>query len=634
MSGTQISASSQTPASSSNAIALAPSPNDTAVIGTTSAISDASGNVWTITAGGQVAVNGIADPTTANVTELAYVNGTIWQENASKLWWGKTTASASWSPAAGTATSPLPATTTPPPGPSGVIGSGSDTIVLTMSEDADGPAGAAGRDAEFTLNVDGQQIGGLQTVTASHTAGQTQTFTFQGNFAPGPHAVTVTFANNSMTQGDKAAFNDGGDRNVYVNSVAYDGVAVSNTVTGIYQSPMAVPNSATFVPGNAVFTVNDTTVVPANAPSTPTTTPASVKNGTGADTLTLAMSEDPYQGDAQFTVSVDGKQVGGTFTTSAINWEGQQQQFILNGNWGAGAHTVAVSFLNDLAALNAAGMGIDSSDRNLYVDGITYDNVTAGGTPYEIASTGSHSFSVPAGGQGTPASTASANDTMVLAGATSAITDASGNTWTITGSGQVAVNGVADATTANVTELAYVNKDIWQENASNLWWDKTSPAAAWVGGTNTSPLPAPTTIAAGLASDTITQSQISIVATAGNHMLFLSGSGDVVSLSGGTNTVTDTGSGNTYILPAAGNGINAFTSNILASGDTLDLKTALAATSWNGAATTLSHYLTVADSAKGATLSVSPISGGVGVAIATISGSSTNLTGLLAHALI
>ena len=64
MSGTQILTSTQTPTPSSNAISTqAPSPNDTAVIGTASAITDAGGNVWTITNGGQVAVNGIADPT-------------------------------------------------------------------------------------------------------------------------------------------------------------------------------------------------------------------------------------------------------------------------------------------------------------------------------------------------------------------------------------------------------------------------------------------------------------------------------------------------------------------------------------------------------------------------------------------
>ncbi|HBK09297.1 MAG TPA: hypothetical protein DDZ81_26130 [Acetobacteraceae bacterium] len=221
---------------------------------------------------------------------------------------------------------------------------------------------------------------------------------------------------------------------------------------------------------------------------------------------------------------------------------------------------------------------------------------------------------------------------MVLAGATAAITDASGNQWTITATGQVAVNGVADATTANVTELAYVNQEVWQENASNLWWSKTSPTASWASGAN--PLPAPITIAAGTASDTVSQSQVSIVATSGNHMLFLSGSGDIVSLTGGTNTVTDTGGGNTYILPAAGNGSDIFTSNILNTGDTLDLKTALAATQWTGSASTLSKFLTVTDSAQGATLSISATSGGSGVAIATIQGATTaDLTNVLAHSI-
>ncbi|MDQ2804353.1 MAG: hypothetical protein M3Y41_17345 [Pseudomonadota bacterium] len=85
-----------------------------------------------------------------------------------------------------------------------VIGAGSDTLVLQMAEDPDGPPGAAGRDAAFTVNVDGQQIGGLQTTTANEAAGQAQAFTFEGNFAPGQHVVTITFANNSGTPGDKS----------------------------------------------------------------------------------------------------------------------------------------------------------------------------------------------------------------------------------------------------------------------------------------------------------------------------------------------------------------------------------------------------------------------------------------------
>ena len=317
------------------------SANDTVVTGTMGSIVDASGNTWTISSGGQVAVNGVADATTAGVVELAYVNGTIWQENASKLWWGETQPNASWAPAVGTATSPLPAAPTP---------------------------------------------------------------------------------------------------------------------------------------------------------------------------------------------------------------------------------------------------------------------------------------------------TASPNDTMVLAGATTAIADASGNRWTIAASGQVAVNGAIDATTANVTQLVYANKEVWQQNASNLWWVKSSPAASWVSGAD--PLPAPVVIAPGTASATVTQSQVSIAATTGSHMLFLSGSGDIVSLSGGTDTVTDPGGGNTYILPVAGKGTVAFAGNILSIGDTLDLKTALAATKWTGSATTLSKFLTVTDSAAGATLSVSTTSGGSGVAIASIHGATTaNLTSVLAHSI-
>src|SRR6185312_7999395 len=85
--------------------------------GSKAAITDAAGNAWTITSGGQVAVNGVADTTTAGVKELAYVNGTIWQENTNNLWWGETAPNSGWSPAAGTSASPLPATPTPTPVP-------------------------------------------------------------------------------------------------------------------------------------------------------------------------------------------------------------------------------------------------------------------------------------------------------------------------------------------------------------------------------------------------------------------------------------------------------------------------------------------------------------------------------------
>ncbi len=92
-----------------------------------------------------------------------------------------------------------------------------------------------------------------------------------------------------------------------------------------------------------------------------------VITGSGPDQLVLSMSEDAYKGDAQFTVAVDGVQLGGTFATPAQHAAGASQSFVFNGDWGVGAHTVTVNFLNDAYA------GTPATDRNLYVNGVSYD---------------------------------------------------------------------------------------------------------------------------------------------------------------------------------------------------------------------------------------------------------------------
>ena len=75
--------------------------------------------------------------------------------------------------------------------------------------------------------------------------------------------------------------------------------------------------------------------------------PVTLSAGTGSDTLVLKISQDAYQGSAQYTVSVDGKQVGGTFTASASHAAKQSDTLTLKGDWAAGAHKVEVKFLND-----------------------------------------------------------------------------------------------------------------------------------------------------------------------------------------------------------------------------------------------------------------------------------------------
>jgi hypothetical protein len=385
---------------------------------------------------------------------------------------------------------------------SNIIGSGSDSITLNMAEDQ-----ALGVDAQFTVNVDGQQIGGVQTVTASQSSGQTEAFTFDGNYGVGQHNVTVTFVNNFIYPGVS------GDRNLYVDGITYDGQTVSSATTGIYQTPFFPPNSTTGNNyGNATFAVNDTTAVPAGAPSTPTTTPAPVTVGSGPDTLVLNMAEDPYQGDAQFTVSVDGTQIGGTQTTTAVVDGGQSQEFDVLGNFGPGTHTVSVDFLNDaIGAFYPAGTpglpsgtewALDTTDRNLYVMGVSLDGgPAASGAPWELSSDGTANFSVTAGSNASATGASSglfASDGAAATSDNAAITTSSlaaGTTSSGSSSGMAFVapatttgtaastTGSADPTTASTGTTSTGTTSTDTTGTSTGTTTDTTPAVAAVAST-------------------------------------------------------------------------------------------------------------------------------------------------------
>src|SRR5207248_1543374 len=82
---------------------------------------------------------------------------------------------------------------------------------------------------------------------------------------------------------------------------------------------------------------------PASSPTpAPSAAPAS-------DTLTLSLSEDAWQGDAQFIATIDGKPLGDGSAQSVVqpNALGRQETFTFNGNWGSRPHDIAVSFVND-----------------------------------------------------------------------------------------------------------------------------------------------------------------------------------------------------------------------------------------------------------------------------------------------
>jgi hypothetical protein len=68
-------------------------------------------------------------------------------------------------------------------------------------------------------------------------------------------------------------------------------------------------------------------------------------------------------------------------------------------------------------------------------------------------------------------------------------------------------NGTAIGYSANVSEIAYVNDTIWQENASHLWWSWNG--TGWVGsGTSASPLSATQDIVIMPMDDSITEGTV------------------------------------------------------------------------------------------------------------------------------
>src|SRR5690349_2768722 len=208
----------------------------------------------------------------------------------------------------------------------------------------------------------------------------------QGNWGAGSHDVTVQFLND-LWNGTPST-----DRNLYVDGASFDGIDAH-----VQQALMSA--------GNFDFNVGAPTG--STTSTTPTsTTPVNTTIGSGPDQLKLAISEDAYQGDAQYNVFVDGQQIGGTQTAHASHAAGQSDQVTVQGSWGGGSHDVTVQFLNDL------WNGTPSTDRNLYVDGASFDGVDAH-VQQALMSAGNFDFNVSAPtGSTTPTSSMPVNTTI------------------------------------------------------------------------------------------------------------------------------------------------------------------------------------------------------------------------------
>ncbi len=249
-----------------------------------------------------------------------------------------------------------PAGITPPVAPVATpptIGTGPDTMVLKLSEDA------YKGDAQFTFTVDGKPVGPAQSVTALHSQGQSESFTLKGDFGTGPHQFGVNYVND-LWGGTPAT-----DRNLYVDSAAFNGDQVLNGVALLKNGtvPFGTAPGSQSVPQPGTAGGAGTTI--ANPAPSPIAAPPTV--GSGPDTIVLNVSEDAYKGDAQFVLMVDGKPVGPAQRVTALHKQGQTEAFTVKGDFGTGPHQFGVSYVNDLWE------GTDATDRNLWIDSATFN---------------------------------------------------------------------------------------------------------------------------------------------------------------------------------------------------------------------------------------------------------------------
>jgi hypothetical protein len=108
------------------------------------------------------------------------------------------------------------------------IGSGPDTLRLGLSADSwEGHP-------HFLVLVDGRQVGGVQSASASHKAGQHEFLDIHGAFGTGPHKLTLRFLDDAW--GGTTAQ----DRNLHLDSLALNGVDLHQ-------------HAALFSAGDAVF---------------------------------------------------------------------------------------------------------------------------------------------------------------------------------------------------------------------------------------------------------------------------------------------------------------------------------------------------------------------------------------------
>ena len=457
------------------------SPNDTVLIaGSASIITDAAGNQWTISATGSVLENAKTAGFTANVAEIAYVNGTLWHENTSKSWYSWT--GSAWSAGANPLANatPLPA----PSAPGTVLLAGSASAITDAAANqwtisADGTVLENAKAAGFTANViEIAYING--TLWHENTAKSWYSWTGSAwtagtdplptaaptpNPLPTPSAPIPSTNDTFVLAGSTSTITDAAGNHWTISAT---GTVMENAKSAGFTADVAeiaYVNATLWHENTAKSWYSWTgSAWTAGADPLPTTTPAPTPS-----------ANDTFLQAGSFSSIIDAAGNRWTITNAGIVQENAKPA-------GFTASAIEIAYVN-------ATLWHENASRNWYA--WTGSAWTAGADPLPTATplptpvpTPIPTPTPPTPTPPTP--TPSANDTFILAGSASTITDAAGNHWTISATGAVMENAKTAGFTANVAEIAYVNGTLWHENTAGSWYSWAG--SGWNPGSD--PLPA------------------------------------------------------------------------------------------------------------------------------------------------
>jgi Ca2+-binding RTX toxin-like protein len=255
-------------------------------------------------------------------------------------------------------------------------------VALPAATIADLLVGTAGVDT-LTGTAGGDIIeGGAGSDTLSGGAGRDSFL-----FARGHGADRIT----DFQSGTDRLVLDGVDPATLNASLATIGGSLGTQITYGAGDSIFLAGVTSLRAGDLAFTAGQATAPTAPAPvvsGVPTAgfAPASHTFGTGKDALVLDISQDAFRGSAQYTVHVNGTQIGGTFTASALNRDGMADVVTIRGDFGP-VTTLAVRFLND------AWGGHVTLDRNLHLKSVEMNGIDLG-LSQTFGTSGTRSFTI------------------------------------------------------------------------------------------------------------------------------------------------------------------------------------------------------------------------------------------------